>query len=200
MKKSSSQPDTDNKQNNENSELKQPAALPKEKNRLGFWDFIFSAFLCILLSVFLIILATMIFVHGLSGGTALPALGPISGAQITSFFEARYFLIPCCILIFIPMLILIIVNAHRIRRIFPAFGCSSIIAAIIGIVMVIFRNEIVKNFSGEWQDTLVNSTSVFKELFIIFALILIAVGATFLSIYSCIAVTKGGKQKNEKGN
>ena len=97
----------------------------------------------------------------------------------------------------IPMLVIALINTHRVRRIFLGIGCSAIVSAILSIVVVIFRTQVLKVLSGEWQDALVNATAVFRDFCFICAEVLIVIGAACLSIYSCIAVIKGGKHEKD---
>ena len=63
--------------------------------------------------------------------------------------------------------------------------------------MVVVKNQVFGFLSEDWQDVLVNATVVFSDVCIICAIILIAIGATCLSVYSCIAIIKGGKHEKD---
>ena len=97
----------------------------------------------------------------------------------------------------IPILIIVLINTNRIRRIFLAIGCSAIASAILSMVAYVTKTQLLKLLSGEWQDALVNATAVFGDFCVVCAIVLIVIGAACLSIYSCIVVIKGGKHEKD---
>lgn len=160
---------------------------------------LFSVVFSLLLTISLIVFVLLLFIHALNENVIIPDIGPISSDWLALFFDSWYSLVLGGALVLIPILIIILINTNRIRRIFLAIGCSTIVSAMLDMATVIFRIQILKFLSGEWQDALVNATAVFRDFCIICAVVLVVIGATCMSIYSCIAVVKGDK-KHEKNN
>lgn len=169
----------------------------KEKKATGFFGILFSAVFSLPLTVSIILYVLVLFIHALNENTIIPAIGPISSDWLAVFFESWYSLALGGVLVLIPLLVIILINTYRIRRIFFTVGCSTIASAILSIVVVVLRTQALKVLSGEWQDALVSTTAVFRDFCIIYAIILVVIGATCLSIYSCIAVVKGGKHEKD---
>lgn len=178
--------------------LIQASTSTKEKKAPGFFSAMLSVIFSLLLTVSIILLVLLLFIHALNENTIIPAIGPISSDLLAVFFDSWYSLVLGGALVLIPVLVIALINTHRVRRLFLGVGCSAIASAILSIVVVIFRTQVLKVLSGEWQDALVNATAVFRDFCFICAGGLVAIGATCLSIYSCIAVVKGGK--HEKNN
>lgn len=178
--------------------LEQASTPTKEKKAPSFWGVLFSVIFSLLLTVSIILLVLLLFIHALNENTIIPSIGPISSDWLAVFFDSWYSLVLSGALVLIPVLVIALVNTHRVRRLFLGVGCSAIASAILSITVAIFRIQILKVLSGEWQDALVNATAAFRNFCFICAAVLVAIGATCLSIYSCIAVVKGGK--HEKNN
>ena len=98
----------------------------------------------------------------------------------------------------IPLLVIIFINVHRIRRAFLDIGCSAIVSAVFNIVTAGVAAQIIRVFSGDWQDVLINTTVAYRSYSIICASGLVIIGVTCLSIYSCIVVIKGGRYEKVK--
>ncbi len=177
--------------------LGQASTLTKEKKTPGFWGVLFSVIFSLLLTVSITLLVLLLFIHALNKNTIIPSIGPISSDWLAVFFDSWYSLVLGGALVVIPVLVIALINTHRVRRIFLGIGCSTIASAILSIVVTIFRTQVLKVLSGEWQDTLVNATAVFRDFCVICAGVLIVIGATCLSIYSCIAVVKGGRHEKD---
>lgn len=175
----------------------QATTSTKVKKASGFWGVLFSVIFSLLLSISLIILVLILFIHALNENVIIPGVGPISNDWIALFFDSWYPLALGGALVLIPLLVITLINTHRIRIIFFAVGCSTIVSAILSIAAAILRTEALKALSGEWQDALVNATAVFGDFCIMCAIVLIVIGATCLSIYSCIAGIKGGKHEKD---
>lgn len=158
---------------------------------------LFTAFLSLILAILLVVFVLLIFIKALSENVIIPDIGPVSSIWLVRFFESRYSLIFGSTLAMIPLIIIILLNTYRVRNVFFAVGCSMIISSILSIVMAIFRIRIFKILSGEWQDILVNVTMVFRDFCNICAAIMITIGITCLSIYSCIVIIKGGRHEKE---
>lgn len=169
-----------------------------KKKIKGFFSVLFSMFFSLLLAISMISLMPLIFIHALHENVKIPNIGSIPGDGLALFLDSWYFFALVGALVLIPVLCIILVNTHHIRRAFLAVGCSAIMSALVVFASAIFRTWIFKALSGEWQDALVNSTAVFGDLGIIYAVALILIGVTCVSIYSCIAVVTGGK--HEKNN
>lgn len=177
--------------------LIQESTSTKEKKALGCFSALLSVIFSLLLSVSFILVVLLLFIHALNENTIIPAIGPISSDLLAVFLGSWYSFVLGGALVLIPMLVIALINRHRVRRIFLGIGCSAIVSAILSIVVVIFRTQLLKVLSGEWQDALVNATAVFRDFCFICAGVLIVIGATCLSIYSCIAVVKGGKHEKD---
>lgn len=171
---------------------------PSHKNKkLVFWSVFFTTICCLLLTISLVLLVLLLFIHALNENVILPAAGFISSDWLALFFDSWYPLLFGDALVLIPILIIVLLNTQRVRRIFFAIGCSSIISAILSITSAIIKIHTLKLLTGEWQDVLVNATTPFNDFSVVCAFILIVIGATCLSIYSCIVPTKGGKHEKD---
>lgn len=177
--------------------LGQTSTLTKEKKVPGFWSILFSVIFSLLLTVSITLLVFLLFIHALNENVVLPAVGAISSAWLALFFDSWYSLVLGGAVVLIPTLIIILLNTHRVRRIFLAIGVSSVVSAILCVAGAIIRTHTLKLLSGEWQDILINATAAFKDFCVVCAIILIVIGTTCLSIYSCIAVVKGGKHEKD---
>lgn len=177
--------------------LEQASTPTKEKKVPGFWGVLFSVIFSLLLTVSFTMLVLLLFIHALNENTIIPSIGPISSDWLAVFFDSWYSLVLGGALVLIPILIIVLINTNRMRRIFLAIGCSAIASAILSVVAMIIKKQVLKLLSGEWQDTLVNATAVFGDFCIVCAIVLIVIGAACLSIYSCIAVIKGGKHEKD---
>lgn len=160
---------------------------------------IFGAFLSGLLSLLLTATATLLvlllFIYAINENVPIPTIGPFSGDSLTEFFESWYSLALGGALVLLPMLFIIIVNIHRIRRAFISIGISAILSALLSAVFGFISTQSINLLSGEWQDTLINATVVLKDFTVICAVVFVVIGAACLSIYSCINVVKGAKHE-----
>lgn len=168
----------------------------KEKG-IGFWNIFFTAICCLLLTILSAGFILLLFMYALNENIVLPAVGFISGDWLALIFDSWYLLAFGIALLVTMVLMVVLINISKIRRIYIAIGCTSIMSAILNIAIVMFRTHILKLFPAEWQEILVNTTAVFKDFEIICVIILVMIGATCLSIYSGIVVVKGDKgEKN----
>ena len=175
-----------------------PASIAtNEKKVPGFFVALLSVIFSLLLSVSFILVVLLLFLYALNENTIIPAIGHISGDLLAVFFDSWYSFVLGGALVLIPMLVIVLMNTHHIRRIFLCVGCSAITSAIFSIVMVLFRTSVFKVLSGEWQDALVNATAVFRDFCFICAGVLVVIGSTCLSIYSCIGMAKGGRHEKD---
>lgn len=156
---------------------------------------VFSAILGLLLAVFELFCVLLLFVHALNENVQIPSIGAISGDSLTVFLDSWCSVALGVVLALLPVLILVLINLHRIRRCFLSVGVSTIAAAVLCVVLGFIVTTVIKALPAEWQNTLVNTTVVFKDFSVVCAVILIAVGAACLSVYSCIAVIKGDKHE-----
>lgn len=177
--------------------LEQTSTPTKEKKVSRFWRVLFSIIFSLLLTISFTLLVLLLFIHALNENTIIPSIGPISSDWLAVFFDSWYTLVLGGALVLIPILIIVLLNTNRKRRVFLAIGCSAIASAILSVVATIIKKQILKLLSGEWQDTLVNATAVFGDFYIVCAIVLVVIGTACLSIYSCIAVIKGGKHEKD---
>lgn len=177
--------------------LGQTSTPTKEKKSPSFWGVLFSVIFSLLLTVSITLLVLLLFIHAVNENTIIPSIGPISSDWLAVFFDSWYPLVLGGALVLIPILVIVLFNTNRIRRIFLAIGCSAIASAILSIVAIIIKTHILKLLSGEWQDALVNATTVFGDFCIVCAIILIVIGTACLSIYSCVVAIKGGKHEKD---
>lgn len=171
--------------------------MKKKKKTSIFLGVLFTAIFSLLLSASIVLLILLLFIQALNENVIIPAVGFIPSDWLALFFDSWYSLVLGGALVLIPSLIIVLINMHRVRRIFLAIGCSTIASAMLSIVAIIIRTQIVKLLPGEWQDVLVNVTAVFRDFGVVCAIILLVIGATCLSIYSCIAVVKGGGHEKD---
>lgn len=177
--------------------LGQTSTPTKEKKSPSFWGVLFSVIFSLLLTVSITLLVLLLFIHAVNANAIIPSIGSISSDWLAVFFDSWYPLVLGGALVLIPILVIVLFNTNRIRRIFLAIGCSAIASAILSIVAIIIKTHILKLLSGEWQDALVNATTVFGDFCIVCAIILIVIGTACLSIYSCVVVIKGGKHEKD---
>lgn len=175
--------------------LAQAVSPIDEKKPPGIFGALFSGLFSLLLAVSTTLLVLLLFINALNKNVQIPSMGPISSDWLAVFFDSWYSLILGGVLVLLPMLIIIFINTHRIRRVFVSIGISAIISALFSAVLGFGDTRVIKLLSGEWQDTLINTTAVFKDFTFICAVILIVIGATCLSVYSCITVIKGAKHE-----
>ncbi len=168
-----------------------------ENRKPGVGNTFFSVLLSLLLFVFTVLFVLLLFIHALNENVLIPDVGPISRDWLAMFFDSWYALALGGTLVLIPLLIIVLINTHRIRRIFLFVGMSSILSCLFSIALAFIGTHMVKLFSGEWQDALINSTNVFKDFCVVCAVILAVLGTTSLSIYSCIKTIKGAKHEKE---
>lgn len=174
---------------------KQPPAPAEEKRIYRVLDVLFSVIFGLLLSVSVMLFVILLFVYALNENGTIPAIGFISGDRLNSFLDSPFSLVLGGVPVLIPVLVIVFINSHRIRRCFLVIGCSAFVSAALCMTAVILRTQMLQSLSAQWQEALINATSVFGDFCVVCALILIAVGAACLSIYSCIAVIKGGKHE-----
>lgn len=166
-----------------------------DKSPLGFLRSFFSAFFGLMLIILIVLTEFLLFVRALNENVILPSIWVINSETITTFFDSWVSLLLCFALPLIPILILLLINSHNVRNLFRVIGCSSIVSAILNIITVILSTPAIKLLSGDWQSTFVSVISVFRDFFVVCAIFLIIIGATFISIYSCIIAIKGGKHE-----
>ena len=165
------------------------------KSTLVFFRSFFSAFFGLMLIVLLVLTEFLLFVRALNDNIVLPSVWLINSETVTAFFDSWVSLLLCSILPLIPILILLRINSHNLRKVFLTIGCSSVISAAINIIIVISNTPAIKLLSVDWQNALVNTTSAFRDFLVVCAVFLIIIGATFISIYSCIIAIKGGRHE-----
>ncbi|GAA6396764.1 hypothetical protein [Solibaculum mannosilyticum] len=169
-------------------------AMSKEQRFPRVFRIVLTVLFCFLLAGSTALLIILAFVYALNENVQIPSIGFIHGEWLTSVFDSWYPILFGIILVLVPLLILILLNKRRIRITFLSIGISFLIIAIISVIFGYIEPSAISLLSGEWQDVLVNTTTVFKDFTTVCAIILILSGATCLSIYFCIAVMKGDKK------
>lgn len=169
----------------------------KAGNSFSFWRVCLTVIFSLLLTAVLVLLLFLLFIHALNDHVVLPNIGPISGDWADVFFDSWYSVILGGVLAMVPVVTIVLLNTRRIRRIFLAVGASAILSAIFSAAAVVIRIRIIQALSGEWQEVLINAAAAFKDFGVIYAMILIAVGAACLSIYFCVAAVKGGRHEKD---
>lgn len=182
----------------ENRTLEQTDIPVKKKWGTGVFGGVLSGIFGLLLTASIILFILLLFTSALSENTTIPDLGFVTGDWLAAFLNTWYSFALGGIMILIPLLVIICVNVHRIRRAFLVIGCSTIVSAVFNIATAGFAAQILSVFSGDWQDVLINTTVAYRSYSIICASGLVIIGATCLSIYSCIAVIKGGRYEKVK--
>ena len=169
----------------------------KGKKTSGVGGGLLTVVMSLLLSVSFVLLAVLLFVHALNENVIIPDVGLLTSDGLTEFFDSWYSLALGGALVLIPLLLVVLVNTHRARRAFLAIGSSAIASALLLTVVLCFRTQILNVLSGQWQDALVNATAAFRGFCLVCIIVLIAIGATCVSVYSCIAVVKGGRHEKD---
>ncbi len=176
--------------------LTQKTAQGKGKKAPGILGTFFSGVCSLLLTVSMALYVLLLFIHALNENVKIPSLGPLPGDWLAAFLDSWYPLIIGGALVLLPILVILFINAHRIRRAFACVGVSAILSALLSAASGFICTWSLKLLPGEWQDTLINATSVFKGFTMVCAAALLVIGATCLSICSCITAVKGGRHEN----
>lgn len=169
--------------------------MKKENKVLTFLGVLFSIIFSLFLSVSIIILVLLLFLNAINENVTLPDAFFFSGSSLDSFLGSPYSYVLNGALILIPVLLIILLNIRRARRIFLALAYSSCISIILLITSAIISPHVLNLLSGEWQNVLINTTVVFRDFCIICAIILFVIVVTCLSIYFCISAVKGGRHE-----
>ncbi len=175
--------------------LPQAASPVSGKKKFGFWGVFFSTLFSLLLTASTALLVPLLFLHALNEHQPIPAIGSVSASWLAEFFDSGWVFALGGTLVLIPLLAILLINTHRVRRVFLSVGVSAVAAALLSAALGFAGKYAIKLLSGDWQDALLNTTAVFKDFSIVCALILVILGAACLSIYSLIAVLKGGNHE-----
>lgn len=171
--------------------VQEPAVPKQRKERPGIMSVLGSILFGLLLAMSVVLLIGLLFVHALGQNVPIPAVGSASEELLARFFVSWFPFVLGGLLVLIPLLLLILIHRHRIRRAFFTLGISTVAAAVLSAVFGLFGGRIVGLLSEMWQEVLVNSTVVFQEFSVVCAVILAMFGAGCLSIYACIHAVKG---------
>ena len=178
--------------------LEQTSIPIKKKWGTGGFGVLFSGIFGLLLTVSITLFILLLFIGALSENATIPDIGFITGDWLAVFLNTWYSFVLGGIMMLIPLLVIMFINVHRIRRAFLDIGCSAIVSAVFNIVTAGVAAQIIRVFSGDWQDVLINTTVAYRSYSIICASGLVIIGVTCLSIYSCIVVIKGGRYEKVK--
>lgn len=134
----------------------------------------------------------MLFVWSLREQADLPAAGPVSGEWLVILFFAVG-----GVMALLSAAVMILVNVHRLRRVFLGVGIAGITAALLSTAAGLGRIWLLQLLNGRWQALLVDTTAVFRDFSLLCAMILAAGGAACLSIYGCIRAVRGGQYETK---
>lgn len=170
-------------------------SLLNEKSGLKL---VLTVFLSVWFAACLLLLLAVLFLYALNENVRLPSIGIVSEGWLTAFFDTWYPVALGIVFVLIPFLLIVLVNLHRIRRVFAAGGISFLCAGILSVVSGAFGASVIPFMGGDWQEILIGTASVWKEFTAVCSIPAIMLGAFCLSVYACIAVVKGGR--NEKNS
>lgn len=145
---------------------------------------------CLVLTVSIESLILFLFIRGVSQNVMLPAIGVISAEQLSSFLDSRLSLAAGGSLPLIPTLAIVLINWHKGSMSVLAVGCSAVASAMLSVVIAIYRIQILHLLYWDWQDTLVEVISLFRDYCIVLSLVQLTVGVSMLSLYRCIRIAK----------
>ena len=151
-----------------------------------------SVFLGLLLTLSTLLLTLFLFLSALGGAGA-----PLADMGLAGFWSSWVPPVLSGLLVLVFAVLLILWHRHWIRRFFLNLGISflavGILSAGTGIVVPWIRQQLPPG----WQNALVNTWEIFQGYFLVWAVLLLALGAGCLSGYFCVRAGKGGR--NEKG-
>ena len=153
----------------------------------------FSIILSLLLAVIIFLFLLFLFARALNETVSFPSFGPVSGDLLAEILGEWYSMTFGVTAVMIPLLLIVLFNLSYIRRAFAFVGVSAIMAALFSAAFSFVSSEAIRSLSGEWQEALLNSRTVLKSFFAVWAVVMAAVGTFCISVYSCISVVKGVK-------
>lgn len=171
--------------------------MKRKKDHFGtvFFTGVFSLVLAAMTALFSLIL----FLQALGQTVKLPALGDITSKTVNAFFDSWLCIALGGVLVLLPLLIIVLMNTHRIFRIFQALGAAALLAAVLsgtgGLVLPVLANAGAAFLPDSWQGIFVNASGIFQDYALVVAVILCAVGAGCLSVSSCIRIVKGARHE-----
>ena len=150
--------------------------------------------LSIFFTLFLFLLFFVLFLFGVTNSVALPTAGGFTDNWSIVFFGSLIPVILSSLLAVAFIVMIVLVNTGRVRRIFLALGVSFLVTGVINIAAGILGAYGVPYLSGNWQSLLVNATVTFREFMIVCAVLLAVMGIVFISVYASITAIKGGAE------
>lgn len=174
--------------------------LPEPRRRGGgkaarVFGTIFTVLFALLLTASTVVLMLLLFLYGLHGYVTIPAMGPVSADWLAMFFDAWYSVALGVVLVLLPLALLLLINAHRIRRAFFALGLSAIGTALLSLAAALLGSYAVPWLPGAWRELAAGVAAAFRDYCTVWGIALILAGGTCLSVYACIAVVKGAKHE-----
>lgn len=172
-------------------------ASDAEKKSPGCFGAFLTALFSLVLTLMLVLAVAILFVHALNENVPIPAIGFISDVWLAEFFDTWYALAFAGILVLLPMLLIMLINANWIRAAFLSYGVSAVAAALCAVASGIAAPWGLPLLPGDWQNTLVNTTMVYRDFTQVCGILLVLFGAACLSVHSCIRVVKGGSHEKD---
>lgn len=175
----------------------QKAAKRAQKNASGGGavSVIFSVISAILLIAFTLVFMVVYFLHTIADNVRFPSALEygLSGARINDFMESAYPVVLSGALMVIPMVLIILLNLRRFRRVFLTFGISDVIIGVLCFPLGIYAVDILGLFPAALQDVLMAPSKVFTDLSYVFGAGWIVLGIFLICIYACINVLRRTK-------
>ncbi len=150
--------------------------------------------LSVILALCTVALLILIYLDALSGLWHIPDIGAVSSEWLLSLFSTWYVGLIGVALIAVPLLLIILVNVNRFRRVLLGVGISMLSVALVIMIFALLDEWLLGSFSADWQDVLVNTSAVLDSYCMLGAIVLVVIGAGCLSAYACIAAIKGAKR------
>lgn len=153
---------------------------------------VLSVFLGLLLTLSTLLMILFLFLSALGeAGT------PLAGIELAGFWTSWVPPVLSGLLVLVFAVLLILWHRHWIRRFFLNLGICCLVSSILSAGLGMAAPWIRQQLPAGWQNALVNSWEIFQGYFLVWTVLLLAVGAGCLSGYFCVRAGKGGR--NEKG-
>lgn len=177
-----------------------PAEVPEPKKakkpkKAGGVAAALTFLLCILLVPCALCFMVLLMLRILFSDITIPSMGGLDGAFLTGLANALYPLIVSGVLLVLLLVLVIVLNRGRFRRVFLALGLSTLVLGLLVGLAGMFANAYVAPF--QLGDTLTREYIVFfRELALLVSTICSGAGLFFTAAYLLAAALK--KEKPSK--
>lgn len=149
-----------------------------------------TSLLTILLMLFIALSSLMLYLGALSNNQPMPSIGPLSSEGLMVFFSGWFVVVFSVAIVFIPLLLIILLNGKRVRRVFLSVGIAALGSAVLIALINLLDGFLIGLLSGPWHDLFNTTTALFDGYGWMTFIVLFIIGATCLSVYGCIVAIK----------